>query len=192
MTHGWEYGKEAADARALARLLLAIRSRLTRCARPEAENLLLRQQLVARRPPPSQGWKTFLRNHAAGGASLELFVVYGLIRLGGTHVETNQLIIRPLIPRVRPYTLLPFMQLVRPTFALVRVLSSRGGSRTEFGDLPLFDIAVLPWPDRRKTGLLVGVGPTLVFQPRRREAPAKAHGRQARPSALSMVAFRGC
>jgi hypothetical protein len=81
----------------------------------------------------------------------------------GTHVETNQLIIRPLIPRVRPYTLLPFMQLVRPTFALVTVPSSRGGSRTEFGDLPLFDVAVLPWPDTKKTGLLVGVGPTLVF-----------------------------
>jgi hypothetical protein len=77
--------------------------------------------------------------------------------------ETNQLIIRPLIPRVPPYTLLPFMQLVRPTFTLVTVPSSRGGTRTEFGDLPLFDIAVLPWPDRRKTGLLVGIGPTFVF-----------------------------
>src|ERR1700733_2259124 len=35
--------------------------------------------------------------------------------------ETNQLIIRPLIPRVPPNTLLPLMQLVRPTFALVTV-----------------------------------------------------------------------
>jgi hypothetical protein len=39
----------------------------------------------------------------------------------------------------------------------------RGGTRTEFGDLPWFDIAALPWPDRRKTGLLVGIGPTFVF-----------------------------
>src|SRR6202035_4498497 len=39
--------------------------------------------------PPSQGWKTFLRNHAAGIASLDLFVVrtisfkllYGLVIL---------------------------------------------------------------------------------------------------------------
>jgi hypothetical protein len=77
--------------------------------------------------------------------------------------ETNQLIIRPLIPRVPPNTLLPLMQLVRPTFALVTVPSSRGGTRTEFADLPLFDLAVLPWPDRKKTGLLVGVGPTFVF-----------------------------
>src|SRR6202011_2896752 len=45
--------------------------------------------MVRRRPPPSQGWKTFLRNHAAGIASLDLFVVqtisfkllYGLVIL---------------------------------------------------------------------------------------------------------------
>jgi hypothetical protein len=77
--------------------------------------------------------------------------------------ETNQFIIRPLIPRVPPNTLLPLTQLVRPTFTLVTVPSSRGGTRTEFGDLPMFDAAVLPWPDREKTGFLVGVGPTFVF-----------------------------
>ena len=45
--------------------------------------------LVRRRRPPSQGWKTFLRNHVAGIASLDLFVVrtisfkllYGLVIL---------------------------------------------------------------------------------------------------------------
>lgn len=81
----------------------------------------------------------------------------------GTHVETNQAIIRPIIPRIPPYTLLPFTQLIRPTFAIVTVPSSRGASRTEFGDLPVFDLAVLPWPDRQKTGLLLGFGPTFVF-----------------------------
>jgi hypothetical protein len=81
----------------------------------------------------------------------------------GTPVQTNQAIIRPIIPRVPPNTLLPFVQLVRPTFSLVTVPSSRGGSRTEFGDLPIFDIAILPWPDRKETGLLVGIGPTFVF-----------------------------
>jgi hypothetical protein len=30
---------------------------------------------VRHRRPPSQGWKTFLRNHAAGIASLDLFVI---------------------------------------------------------------------------------------------------------------------
>ncbi len=77
--------------------------------------------------------------------------------------ETKQLTIRPVIPRIPPESLLPFSQLIRPTFALVTVPSSRGGTRTEFGDLPMFDIAVLPWPDRKKTGLLIGVGPTFVF-----------------------------
>jgi hypothetical protein len=45
----------------------------------------------------------------------------------------------------------------------VTVASSRGGTRTEFGDLPLFDIAVLPWPDRQKTGLLIGIGPSFII-----------------------------
>ena len=77
--------------------------------------------------------------------------------------ETNQFLIRPLIPRIPPNTLLPLTQLIRPTFALVTVPSSRGGTRTEFGDLPMFDLAVLPWPERKRTGFLVGVGPTFVF-----------------------------
>jgi hypothetical protein len=81
----------------------------------------------------------------------------------GTAVETNQALIRPLIPRIPPNSILPFPQLIRPTFSLVTVPSARGGTRTEFGDLPTFDIAALPWPDRKKTGLLVGVGPTFVF-----------------------------
>jgi hypothetical protein len=45
--------------------------------------------MVRHRRPPSQSWKTFLRNHAAGIASLDLFVVrtisfkllYGLVIL---------------------------------------------------------------------------------------------------------------
>jgi hypothetical protein len=43
-----------------------------------------------RRGPPSQGWKTFLRNHADGIAAIDLFVVptisfrllYGLLIMG--------------------------------------------------------------------------------------------------------------
>jgi hypothetical protein len=60
--------------------------------------------MVRRRRPLSQGWKTFLRNHAAGIASLDLFVVptisfkllYGLVilrharrRLVAISVTTN-------------------------------------------------------------------------------------------------------
>jgi hypothetical protein len=81
----------------------------------------------------------------------------------GTNVQTNQVIVRPIFPRLPTYTLFPFPQLVRPTFALVTVPSSRGGSRTEFGDLPIFDLAVLPWPDYREIPILIGVGPAFVF-----------------------------
>jgi len=80
----------------------------------------------------------------------------------GTNVETNQLIIRPLIPRIPPQSILPFAQIIRPTFSVVTVPSARGGTRTEFGDLPLFDVAVLPWPPL-KSGFLLAVGPTFVF-----------------------------
>jgi transposase InsO family protein len=60
--------------------------------------------MVRRRRPPSQGWKSFLRNHAAGIASLDLFVIrtiwftlfYGLVilrharrRLVAISVTTN-------------------------------------------------------------------------------------------------------
>jgi hypothetical protein len=102
--------------------------------------------------------------------------------------ETNQSIIRPLIPRIPPNTLLPIPQLVRPTFALVTVPSSRGGTRTEFGDLPMFDAAILPWPNRQKTGLLLAVGPTFVFP----TATSKSAGQgawQAGP-ALGMIYSR--
>jgi hypothetical protein len=81
----------------------------------------------------------------------------------GTHVLTNAVVVRPIIPRIPPYSLLPFVQLIRPTLSVVKVPSARGGNRTEFGDLAVFDIAVLPWPDRKRTGLLLGVGPTMIF-----------------------------
>jgi hypothetical protein len=80
----------------------------------------------------------------------------------GTHVQTNQLITRAIIPRIPPNTLLPFVQLVRPTFSLVTVPSPGGGTRTEFGDMQLFDLAVPPWPAVEK-GFRFGLGPTFVF-----------------------------
>jgi hypothetical protein len=80
----------------------------------------------------------------------------------GVHVQTNTAILRAIIPRIPANSLLPFVQLIRPTFSLVTVPSSRGGSRTELGDTSLFDLAVLPWPGP-ETGLKFGVGPTFVF-----------------------------
>ena len=80
----------------------------------------------------------------------------------GTNVQTNQVVARAIIPRIPPNTLLPFVQLVRPTFSLVIVPTPGGGTRTDFGDMQLFDLAVLPWPPA-ETGLRFGLGPTFVF-----------------------------
>ena len=81
----------------------------------------------------------------------------------GSDLQTNQLLVRPIIPRLPRYSLLPFVQLIRPTFTMVTVPSPRGGTRTEFGDLPVFDAAVLPWPDYKKIPLLIAIGPSFVF-----------------------------
>jgi hypothetical protein len=80
----------------------------------------------------------------------------------GTHVQTNQAILRAIIPRIPRFSLFPLIQLIRPTFSLLTVSSPRGGTRTEFGDTQLLDLAVLPWPGEG-TGLRIGLGPTFVF-----------------------------
>ena len=80
----------------------------------------------------------------------------------GTRAQTNQAVLRAIIPRIPAYSLLPFVQLIRPTFSLVTVPSSKGGTRTELGDTQLFDLAVMPWPDR-ESGVKIGIGPTFVF-----------------------------
>lgn len=80
----------------------------------------------------------------------------------GTDAQTNRLIARLLIPRVPRISIFPD-QLIRPTFQLVTMPNGPGkGTRTEFGDIQLFDLAVLPWPSR-ESGLYMGVGPLFVF-----------------------------
>jgi hypothetical protein len=81
----------------------------------------------------------------------------------GTAAPTNRMIARLIVPRLPRYSLFPFIQLVRPSFSLVTVPTGRGGAtRTAFGDMQLFDLAVIPWPGR-ESGLLMGVGPLFVF-----------------------------
>ena len=77
----------------------------------------------------------------------------------GTDAPANRAIVRAIFPR---FTLLPFVQLVRPNFSLVTVPTGRGSAtHTEFGDIHLFDAAVLPW--HLVDGLTIGVGPTFIF-----------------------------
>ena len=81
----------------------------------------------------------------------------------GTDAQTNRVIARAIIPRIPRFSLLPFVQLVRPTFQLVTVPTGRGSAtRTEFGDMQLFDFAVLPWPGR-ESGLMMAVGAVFAF-----------------------------
>jgi hypothetical protein len=81
----------------------------------------------------------------------------------GTDAQSNRVIVRAIVPRVPRFSLLPFVQLVRPTFQLVTIPTGRGGeTRTELGDVQLLDLFVLPTPMRAK-GLYIGVGPTFVF-----------------------------
>jgi len=81
----------------------------------------------------------------------------------GTDASANRVIVRAIIPRVPKFTLLPLVQLIRPSLSLVTVPTGRGsGTRTELGDLQLFDALVLPWPSRAK-GLTMAVGPVFVF-----------------------------
>jgi hypothetical protein len=81
----------------------------------------------------------------------------------GTHAQTNRVIARAIIPRIPKFTLLPFVQLIRPSVFLDTIPTGKGsGTRTEFGDMQLFDIAVLPWPNP-DTGLRMGIGPLFIF-----------------------------
>jgi hypothetical protein len=80
----------------------------------------------------------------------------------GIDASTNRVIARLIVPRLPKYSLFPFVQLVRPSLSLVTVPQPGGGTRTEFGDMQLFDLAVIPWPSR-DSGLFMGVGPVFVF-----------------------------
>jgi len=81
----------------------------------------------------------------------------------GTDARTNRLIARLIVPRVPRFRFFPFVQLIRPSLSLVTVpTGTNEGTRTEFGDTQLLDLAVIPWPGK-ESGLLMAVGPIFVF-----------------------------
>jgi len=47
----------------------------------------------------------------------------------GSDAQTNRVIARAIIPRIRKFTLLPFVQLVRPSFFLVTVRPAKAAPR---------------------------------------------------------------
>src|SRR5579862_9822104 len=80
-----------------------------------------------------------------------------------TEAQANRVIARIIVPRLPRYSLFPLVQLIRPSFSLVTVPTGKSAeTHTAFGDMQLFDLAVIPWP-ARETGLLMGVGPTFFF-----------------------------
>lgn len=81
----------------------------------------------------------------------------------GTDAQTNKVIVRLIVPRIPRFSFFPLVQLIRPSFSLVTVPEGKGSAtRTEFGDMQLFDLGVLPWPGK-DSGLMMGVGPVFVF-----------------------------
>jgi hypothetical protein len=81
----------------------------------------------------------------------------------GTDAQSNRVIARLIVPRIPRFRFFPFVQLIRPSFSVVTVPKGQGSAtRTEFGDMQLFDLFLIPWPDR-ETGLYAGVGPTFIF-----------------------------
>jgi hypothetical protein len=81
----------------------------------------------------------------------------------GTDAQTNRVIVRAIVPRVPKFSLLPFVQLVRPSVTLVTVPEGRGSAtRTELGDTQLFDFAVLPGSSK-ESGFYWAAGPVFVF-----------------------------
>jgi hypothetical protein len=106
----------------------------------------------------------------------------------GTQAEPNTVVIQPVIP-IRPFSLMPFTQLVRPTFKVVTIAEGGGpATNTQFGDTQFFDLLVARYPDPGKTGLRWGIGPYFVF-PTATTVSAGSGTWQAGPAGA--VVFRG-
>jgi len=81
----------------------------------------------------------------------------------GTEADANRLTLRVIVPRVPSSSLLPFVQLIRPTLQVVTAPTGTGeATRTSLGDMQLLDIAYIPWPGR-ESGVFMGVGPMFIF-----------------------------
>jgi len=105
-----------------------------------------------------------------------------------TTAQANTVQIRPVIP-VEAFLLIPFKQLIRPTFKIETLATSSGGStKTEFADAELFDLFLSNWPDPARTGFGWGIGPTFVF-PTGRVKQAGTHAWEA--GSAGAASYRG-
>lgn len=106
-----------------------------------------------------------------------------------TPAQTNQIDLKVVLP-VAPFSLMPFQQIIRPTFKVRTIATSHstGSTITEFADIELFDLFVSNWPDAKTTGFGWGIWPTFVF-PTGRVPKAGKHAWEAGPAAAA--AYRG-
>ncbi len=106
----------------------------------------------------------------------------------GTLSEPDEIVLQPILP-IRPSSLVPFWQLVRPTFEVASIPSSSGPDTTmQFKDMQLLDLFESRWPDQETTGLRWGLGPYFVF-PTATSNSAGSGAWQAGPAAV--LVYRG-
>src|SRR5665647_95544 len=67
--------REQAREQAINTAARSLRQLRRFCHLINADKVFSTHNMARQRRPPSQGWKTFLRNHADGIASIDLFVV---------------------------------------------------------------------------------------------------------------------
>jgi hypothetical protein len=105
-----------------------------------------------------------------------------------TTAQTNTVQLRPVLP-VDSFALFPFKQLIRPTFEVKTLATSRGSSTiTQFADMQFLDLFLSNWPNPKETGFGWGIGPTFVF-PTGRVPKAGKHAWQVGPA--FGVSYRG-
>jgi hypothetical protein len=106
-----------------------------------------------------------------------------------TPAQTNQVDLKVVLP-IGSFWLLPFKQIIRPTFKVptLAISQTSNSTITEFADMELLDLFVSNWPDPKTTGFGWGIGPTFVF-PTGRVPKAGNHAWQAGPAAAA--SYRG-
>ena len=105
-----------------------------------------------------------------------------------TTAQSNTVQLRSVLP-VESFAFCPFKQLIRPTFEVATIATSRGGSTiTGFSDTQFLDLFLSNWPNPKQTGFGWGIGPTFVF-PTGRDPKAGEHAWEVGPAVG--VSYRG-
>jgi hypothetical protein len=81
----------------------------------------------------------------------------------GTDAQPNTVQIRSIFS-IRPFWIIPFEQIIRPTIKIDTTPDGKGASTTtSYNDMQLLDLFVMPWPNSGETRFRWGLGPYLIF-----------------------------